>query len=122
MAPEQRLRGLAHNAVASTLDEHGHWLPLIVRQAVADAVIAVLAESEAEPSCASCGRQHTQSEECWRMCPLDGTLAENVAWRGFAPAPKRLTVRYACGHTFDSWLPGADEAHARSRAYYAGQP
>lgn len=42
-APELR-RALARNAVGPALNERGEWLPLSVRQAVADAVLAAVDE------------------------------------------------------------------------------
>jgi hypothetical protein len=40
--PEQRRHALAFNAVAPALKEHDQWLPLTVRKAVAEAVLAAV--------------------------------------------------------------------------------
>lgn len=40
--PVDRRRALAHNAVGPALNTHGEWLPLSVREAIADAVLAAV--------------------------------------------------------------------------------
>lgn len=42
MTPAERRRALAHNAVGPAINAHGCWLPLSVRQAAADAVLAAI--------------------------------------------------------------------------------
>lgn len=49
-AGDARRRALAHNAVGTALNAHGEWLPLSVREAVADAVLATL-DSPGQPPC-----------------------------------------------------------------------
>ncbi|MFB7647165.1 hypothetical protein ACFC0S_16935 [Streptomyces sp. NPDC056084] len=61
-----RRRALARNAVAPALNAHGHWLPLSVREAVADAVLA-----------AAAGATSDDAETC---CVCGG--AERLFWRG----------------------------------------
>lgn len=70
MTPEQHIRGVAHNAVSQALDQRSHWLPLTVRQAIADAVIAAL------PPAA------TEAEQQW--------IRRNDAARALHPTPAEL--------------------------------
>ncbi|MFK0182030.1 hypothetical protein ACIQVR_39470 [Streptomyces xanthochromogenes] len=44
----RRRRALARNAVGPALNVHGHWLPLSVREAVADAVLAAADRAPAD--------------------------------------------------------------------------
>ena len=44
MTPEQRTRAIVHNAADRALSSRGHWVPLSVRVAITDSVLAALAE------------------------------------------------------------------------------
>lgn len=44
MTPEQRTRAIVHNAADRALSSRGHWVPLSVRVAIAETVLAALAE------------------------------------------------------------------------------
>lgn len=44
MTPDERRRALAFNAVGPAVNDAGYWLPLSARRAVADAVLAAVAD------------------------------------------------------------------------------
>lgn len=52
---ESRRRALAFNAVGPAINSRGYWLPLSARRAVADAVLAAVADPAAG-YCPHCGR------------------------------------------------------------------
>ncbi|WP_327587060.1 hypothetical protein OHA25_08615 [Nonomuraea sp. NBC_00507] len=89
------------------------------RRAVqAEALVESMCEllRQAGQPCSTCERWH--KDECWRLCPIDGTCWDQIDRRGISREVQRLYVVYECGHTFDSRLPGADEHHARLRALH----